>query len=241
MTAAQTLIWQTAGCPPVDGAKGKLLEDQPGWCDITGEWCERTADAKRALGSNFTDQSLWRRHTGRVGQAALWCTSGKGTQSPRLWSWICAPGETLPESVEKAPLHVPGLCQTNRANTTPVVEILAHPPEGEWVVTVALSGQKHVLPYARTNHGAGRWAIRMEDTTVTATPDEWSHVHTHVLALRRLGQSDASIKAGLPAFIKTGTQLEQVMHHLAEIRPWAAAPITDLALWTITKKILEEK
>lgn len=82
MTAAQTLIWRAAGTPPIEGAKGKLLKPQPGICAITGEHFDTTADAKRALGENFTDHSLWSTHTGRVGPAALWCCSGKTSQNP---------------------------------------------------------------------------------------------------------------------------------------------------------------
>lgn len=240
MTAAQTLIWDTAGRPAIDGAKGKLLKPEPGLCSITGEHCEVTADAARALGENFTDQSLWRAHTGRVGQAALWCCSGKGKDSPRMWTWVCAPGETLPPSVEKAPLKVPGLCQTNRANTRPVIDTLMHPPAGEWVVCIAVSGQKHVLPYAATNRGGGEWVVRMEDTTITATPDQWSTVFHTVLALRRLGVPAESIKAGRPDYIKTRDQLTQWAQLHQQLTPYQSAPIVDLALWCITKPIMED-
>ncbi|APT92904.1 hypothetical protein CPHO_08400 [Corynebacterium phocae] len=239
MTAAQTLIWETAGRPSVEGAKGKLLKDIPGLCAITGEMSERTADAGRALGANFTDRSLWQAETDRVGHAALWCCSGKGAHSPRMWTWVCTPGRELPDSVPKAPLHVPYLCQTNRSHTRPVIDILMYPPAGEWVVCIAVSGQKHVLPYARTNFGAGQWTIRMEDTTITATPDTWKTVFSHALALRRLGQNDQAIKTGAPTFIKTPEQLEQWKHHTDLLAPYRSAPITDLALWCITKPIIE--
>lgn len=240
MTAAQTLLWDTAGRPGVDGAKGKLLKPEPGVCAITGEHFDVTADARRALGENFTDQALWHSHTGRVGPAALWCCSGKGKTSPRTWTWVCAPGETLPDSHEKAPYRADGLCLTNRANTRPVIDILMHPPKGEWVVAIAVSGQKHVLPYATTNHGDGAWTVRMEDTTLTHTPDQWALVFAHVLALRRLGVPADAIKTGEPRFIKTPDQLAAWRHHSTALAPYAGAPITDLALWCATKPILED-
>lgn len=241
MTAAQTLIWDTAGQPPVDGAKAKLLKPEPGTCSITGEHSDITADARKALGENFTDHSLWATPSGRVGPAALWCCSGKGKLSPRTWSWICAPGENLPDSHEKAPYRAPGLCLTNRANTRPIIDTLSHPPAGEWVLCIAVSSQKHVLPYARTNHGAGRWTIRMEDTTITSTPDEFRHVMGHVLALRRLGIPAESIKAGEPGpYIKTAADLATWRAHATALTAFASAPITDLALWCATKPILED-
>lgn len=47
MTSAQSLIWHAAGCPPVDGAKGKLLKNQPAQCVITGEREDMTAPLKK--------------------------------------------------------------------------------------------------------------------------------------------------------------------------------------------------
>lgn len=240
MTAAQTLLWETAGRPDVPGAKARLLQHHPATCAITGEANAITADARRALGENFTDHRLWRAHTGRVGPAALWCCSGKGKQSPRTWTWICAPGVALPDSHEKAPYRAEGLCLTNRANTRPVIDILSTPPEGEWVCAVAVSGQKHVLPYAVTNHGAGAWTVRMEDTTLTHTPAQWATVFGRVLALRRLGVPADAIKAGEPRFITTPTDLTHWQRHATALAPFAAAPITDLALWCATKPILED-
>lgn len=240
MTSAQKLIWLTAGKPDVTGAKGKLLKPQPAVCAVTGEHEEITADAKRALGENFTDQSLWNAHSGRVGTPALWCCSGKGKESPRMWTWICAPGHDLPDSAEKAPLHVPGLCQTNRGNTRPVIDMLMSPPAGEWVLCVAVSGQKHVLPYARTNKGPGEWTVRMEDTTITATPDQWRHVFSHALALRRLGVTADAIVSGTPAYIKDPDQLTAWRHHAQQLDPYRTSPLVQLALWCITKPIMED-
>lgn len=58
MTSAQRLIWETAGKPDVPGSKAKLLKPEPAVCAVTGEHEQITADATRALGENFTDQSL---------------------------------------------------------------------------------------------------------------------------------------------------------------------------------------
>lgn len=240
MTAAQTLIWDTAGRPPVPGAKATLLKPEPGTCDITGEHCEHTADAIKALGENFTDHSLWSAHTGRVGPAALWCCSGKGKDSPRTWTWVCAPDEDLPDSSEKAPLHVPGICQTNRGNTRPVIDTLLNPPQGEWVVCIAVSGQKHVLPYARTNRGNSPWCVRMEDTTIRSDASLWRFVFTTVLALRRLGVPADAIKTSSPAYIKNTQDLQRWKTLADPLIPYANAPITDLALWCITKPIMED-
>lgn len=241
MTSAQQLIYDTVGCPPIEGSKGKLLKPEPGICSITGEPQEITADARRALGENFTDHSLWRAHTGRVGPAALWCCSGKGALSPRMWSWVCAPGVGLPDSVEKAPWHVPGLCQTNRSNTRPIIDLLIHPPAGEWVMCIATSGQKHVLPYATTNHGGGTSTIRMEDTNITIKHTQFRNVFEATLTLRRMGVTAENIKNEAPGnAIKTHDQLENWRHASQRIEHLRTSPLVDLALWCITKPIMED-
>lgn len=240
MTAAQTLIWETAGKPPIEGNKNKQLKPEPALCTITNEWCTTTADAKKALGTNFVDQSIWRNNSGRVGQAALWCCSGKGKNSPRMWTWICTPGHNPGQSSDKAPLNAPGICQTNRGNTRPVIDTLTTPPPGEWVLCIAESGQKHVLPYANTNHGTGQWSIRMEDTTITSTPEEFHRVFTLCLALRRMGIPADSIKRGTPDYVKTHDTLTQWEQLNTQLAPYRTAPITHLALWCITKPIMED-
>lgn len=240
MTAAQTLLWDTAGRPDVPGAKAKLLTDHPAVCTITGEPQDITADVTRALGENFTDHSLWSVPSGRVGPAALWCCSGKGATSPRTWTWVCTPGRELPDSHPKAPYRAHGLCLTNRADPRPIIDTLLNPTDSEWVIAVAVSGQKHVLPYARTNRGR-QWTVRMEDTTITADSDQWAHVFGHVLALRRLGVPGDDIKAGTPgAYLKTADQVAAWRHHSTALATHAGAPITDLALWCATKPILED-
>jgi len=57
---------------------------------------------------------------------------------------------------------------TSRADMRVVVDTLADPPEGEWVVSVAESGQKHSLPYAVVNRGRARWRVRMDALDVDA-------------------------------------------------------------------------
>jgi len=70
-----------------------------------------------------------------------------------------------------------------------VVDTLADPPEGEWVVSVAESGQKHSLPYAVVNRGRAQWRVRMDALDVDATPEDFRHAFAHVCALRARGFS----------------------------------------------------
>lgn len=234
------LVYDLAGRPALAESMQKLMADVPAVCGVCGSHADRTAPTDRALGDNFTDRSMFRdERSSRVCPACVWCCSGKPPATLRLWTIVAAPGVDLGPSQPKAWLQdTPGLLLTNRANPAPVAAILADPPDGPWLVTVAVSGQKHVLPYGTVNSGPGQWAVRMEATTVTATPDQWRHVHGHAAALRRLGVPADCVAAGTPGGIRTAEQLATWRRHADQLTPWVGSPLLNLALWTITKGTL---
>lgn len=241
MRAATRVVWEVAGRPSPVASTAAHLRDAPGTCAICAELADFTADFDKSLGANFTDRSLIRAQTSRVCAACLWCCSGKPPATLRMWSVVAAPGESLPESQPKAWLQgTAGLCLTNRASTRPIIDMLAAPPVGNWVVTVAVSGQKHVVPYAVANSGSGRWTVRVEDHNVTATPGEWARAHGLALALRRLGVPAECIPRGEPRFIKTQAALTQWRALDQDITPWKNSPVLTLALWTITKEVIND-
>lgn len=237
---ATRIIWDLAGRPDVAGAAAKLIQDHPAVCAVCGEASDHTADVDKALGANFVDRSHVDAMTDRVCPACLWCCSGKPPETLRMWSIIAAPGADLPRSNPKAWIQgTPGLCLLNRSNPAPVRDILANPPSGPWAVTIAISGQKHVVPYAHTNTGDDQWTIRVEDHDVTSTPQQWRHVHHHTLAIRRLGVPAEAIPSGEPRFLKTVTDLHQWKEHDQQISAYRRSPLLDLALWTITKETMK--
>jgi len=239
MTAPTTLVYELAGRPPLIASVEALFADDAGVCAVSGDHVEHTAPLKKALGANFTDQSIYRARTDRVGRAAVWCCSGKAPASIRLWSVIAAPGVDLPASQPKAWIqNTPGLCLTNRADTGPIIDILTNPPVGDWMVTIATSGQKHVVPYGTVNHGPGPWAVRFEATTVTSTPDEWAHVITHAARLRAAGHRPDDITAGAPTMpaLKTREAVASWRDLSGHLTRYTHSPLLDLALWCLTKE-----
>lgn len=239
MSEATRLVYDLAGCPPVTAAStAKHLQDHPGVCAICGHDEPITADFDKALGKNFSDRSLLEGGTSRVCPACLWCCSGKPPATLRMWTIVAAPG-TACRTHEKAFLQdTPGLSLINRANPQPLADILSDPPEGPWVASVALSGQKHVLPYARVNHGR-TWVVRVEDTQVSATSDEWVAVRDAAMGLRRMGVPADAVREGRPAFIKTSEQLAAWRDIDRQLTGWHRSPLLDLALWTVTKGTMQ--
>lgn len=235
--SAGLLVWETAGRP--DPASGSLLVDESGVCALCGVEQPRTAPAKKALGGNFTDQYLFRRSDAvRVCAGCLWVCSGKPPATLRMWSVVCTPGLEQPPSHEKAWLRdTPGLCLTNRADPLPVVRLLTNPPDGQWLCTVAVSSQKHVLPYAQVNTGAGRWTVRMENTDVTSTPAEFAAVLEHAAALRKAGHSPECVLTNTPSPAQTRTTagLDLWREHATALTPYHEGPLLQLALWCLTK------
>lgn len=239
MTAATTLVHALAGHPDPVASMAKLLCDTPGVCAVCARHVERTAEVNRALGANFTDRGMFRADgSGRVCAACLWCCSGKPPATVRMWSIVAAPGQVLPASNPKAWLQdTGGLYLGARGDVTGALvdSVLCAPPEGDWHVSVAQSGQKHVLPYADVNHGPTRWRVRFETVTITATPSQWVHVRSRALAIRRLGVPEPAVLAGRPDFIRTPDALAAWRDHNDALQPYLGSPLLSLALWTITK------
>ncbi|KMY23299.1 hypothetical protein ACU19_04810 [Actinobaculum suis] len=158
-----------------------------------------------------------------------------------MWTVVATPGRDLPASAEKAAGWIgnhPGICLTSRGDTTPVIDTLLNPPATAWVVSIAVSGQKHVLPYAEINHG-GYGVVRMENSDIPYLQGEWEFVFKHALALRRLGVPAADVGEGNPRYLKTREELELWQNHNTALGPFLRSPLLDLALWTITKGIIE--
>ena len=244
MTAATRLIHTLAGSPDVPGVAGGLLEDVAADCCICAQPSIRTAPTDRALGANFSDRGHLRHHgSARVCAACLWCCSGRPPATLRMWSIVATPGRTAAPSQPKAWVQAPGLCLTNRADTRPIIDMLANPPSGPWVVTVAISGQKHVVPYADVNHGSGSWRVRVEDHDVSSTPQEWAAVHGLALELRRLGVPADAVLSGDPQFAVKGGPTRDLLTRWAalapRLQPYLGSPLLRLALWTITRPIIE--
>ena len=241
---APRLVHRLVGEPPVEGGAVKAFTDTIAVCAMCGIDAGTTAPADKVLGSNFTDRSLFDApQSDRVCWACVAICSGSPPRTFRQWTIVATPGRSLPPSQEKASMWLgqhEGVCLTSKADTTPVIDTLLDPPAGDWVVSIAESGQKHVAPYAEVNHGdAG--IIRMETINIAYQRDVFRHVFGHALALRRLGLPADAVMSGIPKFIKTRTMLDTWRTHQQALHPFQGSPILALALWSITKGIIENE
>lgn len=242
MTHPIELIYSLTHDLPVQGKNAEAFKENPGICCVTGKTETLTAPANRVLGTNYGDRKLFNRpDSDLVGWPAAAVLSGGGVTTFRMWTIIATPGRALPASQEKAAAwlgETPGLCLTSKKDTTPVIDTLWDPPAGEWLIAVAESAQKHVLPYTQVNTGT-TGTVRFETLDVPYTQTNWRHVFTHALALRRLGIPAADVLKGTPRYLKTSSQLTQWREHDTALTGWHNSPLLRLALWVITKGIIE--
>lgn len=242
MRPAVRLIHDLAGRPPVEGASASQFKPVEAVCCMCGQVEAVTAPAGRVLGANFTDRTMFHRaDSDRVCEACTAVASGKPPRTFRLWTVVATPGHTLPPSQEKAAAWIgqhDGLCLTSRADTTPIIDTLLDPPDGEWVVSIAESGQKHVAPYAVINQGP-TGIIRMETVNIAYQRDTFRRVLKEALALRRLGVPAADIMTGTPRYLKSRADLAAWREYSQNLCGYEGSPLLNLTLWVITKKVIE--
>lgn len=233
------MVWELAGRPTRASIRP---EPVAGVCAMCGRQVDESLPTAKAIGGNFTDQYLLSRpDSPRICYACTWVCSGKPPDTVRMWTVAAAPGRAFGPSHPKAPWGNDQVHLTARNDMRQVVALLADPPDGPWLVSIAESGQKHHLPYARINHGRGRWTVRMDAVDVTATPDQFRHVFGHVVALRKAGYTAAEIEQLSPPVHKlTGDGLATWRHHSMALVPYKGGALVHLATFLINKEHLDE-
>jgi len=196
---------------------------------------------KDHFGANFTDHNMLRDFSsGFVCVPCAWVMSGRGTQGFRLWSVICRTDRELPPSHEKADKLGPHIQLTTRGDLSAAVELLLDPPDSEWVVSIAISGQKHVVPYAWANRGS-TWTVRMEGIDVVSDSVTFARVLFHAASLRSLGFTADEILSGVPSVHRITAEIFPLWtYHADALRRHRGGALLDLALVCITKERIDE-
>lgn len=243
-TSPCPLVYRLAGSPNLAATQDKLMTDNaPASCAVCGRRVDRHGPLAKVAGQNFTDQ-YWLADpvSTRVCPACTWCLTGKPPNTIRMWTILAAPGQEFPTSNPKAFLqNTPGLMLTSRGDTKPVVDILCDPPDTDWVASVAISGQKHVLPFAHINHGTGPWRVRMETCTITSTPAEFGRIIDHAAHLRSAKHSADSVLHLTPGPLKTRAALALWQQHATPLHRFRGSPVLELALWALTKETISDR
>lgn len=238
MRPASHLLWEVAGQPP---CPKKTRSCPDGTCCVCAEPCEQGVSVRDQFGAHFIDHNMLRDFSsGFVCVPCSWVMAGRGSAGFRLWSVVCRTDRELAASHEKADKLGPHIQLTTRGDLAEAVSLLLDPPESEWVLSVATSGQKHVLPYANTNRGR-LWTVRMESVDVNADSDAFAHVLFHAASLRALGFTSEEILSGEPSVHRVSPESYPAwLKHSEAIRTARGGPLLDLALVCITKEKIDE-
>lgn len=237
MSRATATIWDAAGRPtPV-----KPSEDVAGVCYLCASPMATGSRVKDVCGSTFNDHDVvaapWSTH---VCQACTWCLEGKPPDTIRMWSLVYREDTPAPPSNPKAVRQLgPNAWQGSaKSEPLPIVEILTLPPTdgSPWLVSIADSGHIHTLPFTAVNYGTGRWTVRIERETVTATPSEWQRLCHAAASLVCAGYHRNDVLTGDPhpsKLVKHGIAVWRC--HDADVRPYRGGPLLRLALFLLTR------
>lgn len=234
------MIWELASRPRRASLSAEPVEAD---CAMCGRHITQSLHVKQSIGGkSFTDQYLLAvRGSDRTCYGCAWVCTGKGMDQIRMWTILARTDMVLPPSNPKAIFAADHLHFTSRADMRAVVDTLAAPPDGEWIVTVAESGQKHTAPYAVINRGPGRWRVRMDARDITATPTEFRAVFGHVLRLREAGFRAEEIETLSPPIGRLNADTLPVwQHHAKALAPWRASGLLHLAVFLPNKEHMDE-
>jgi hypothetical protein len=223
------MVWDLAGRPaPKDPPSGD------GVCGL----CAASGVGHGKLGPNFTDRRIQDGPGDLLCAACTWVLGGKPPATLRMWTLVARTDRPCPPSQPTAHACGEFLHATNRKDTRWVAATLADPPDGQWLVTYAESGQKHTLPFATVNVGGGAWTVRVDGADVTSTPGQWRTVLAHTAALRSAGFSAAAIESGQPPIVAlkgNGLALWRA-HFDGVLAPFAGSGLLHLTNLMITKE-----
>lgn len=203
-------LWNLAGRPAPDW-QGKTRtprtppEPRPGVCALTGV-VGPVFDARHVVSDLFTS---WDRLPFRHRDPA-----GVAFSPPAAWAFRLRAARQQPHVSDDTALTEADPAMLHAA-------LVALPDHPTWVVTVPISRQKHLLPWAQPG------TVRTDDETVTWTADDVNRLGTYT-ALRRLGFGEAALAEPAPRWpILNRLDVEARMWTLlrwSDLDPWRAHP-----------------
>ena len=232
VTLAQE-VWRAAGLPP----PAEATHAAPGTCGVCGGSMGPFAPMATALSDSFSaHRDMSSISSEHACAACLQTMTGKPPATWRLWSVLWRE-DGLAESREGAPWSGRGLSLTNRAQTGLLLETLIKPPPCRWGMSLADSGQIHVLQFAPINHGgAVAWTVRLERNNIRARSADFRRYVHAAASLISAGFSRTEVENLTPnagTLTKAGPPVWR--EHSTTLRPIVRSPTMDLALFMIRK------
>ena len=242
--SAAAMAWEQAG-RPLRATLPPAPLPSPQQCAACGTVTTEPVPARMTIGGpTFTEHDkLTGPRSDWTCYPCAWVMSGRPPDAIRMWSVACAPGLDLgpshPASVKAVPGTHPGLFLGNRKDLRPLAALLCTPPDSPWCATMTGTGQKHCLPWAEVNHGAGRWHLRMDTADARAEPAEFTGLLARSAMLRQAGFTGAQITAVDPGGSLTRERLPAWREHAPHLTPWRGSSALRLANLIVVKDHLD--
>jgi len=196
-----------------------------------------------AFASGFGDyETLLHPESSAVCVPCAWSLGSKPPLTFRLWSLVHRSDREMGPSNPKCYLHHPALHATAKNDVREIVSILLEPPPdgSPWFVTIAASGQKHTLPFARLNVSSpwrGGWVVRFESEYIHSSRWEFARLLYHASALFILGCSREEIADGRPSVSTCARAGVSAMRpHIAHLANMRQSPVLRLVSFLLTPK-----
>ena len=236
---ATAILWAAAGRPdprrktvPATGACY--------WCSIpiTGDDA-RACKVDDVITDTFTDQDqALMRSSPWLCPGCAWTMTGRPPDTLRLWSVLWRDdGWQRPDNHPAAKDLGPAIHLQNKADPSAFRAVLRDPPAGRWLCSIADSGQIHTVPFAEVNHGAGRYSVRFERTTVWTTPEVYRLIDDTVSELVAAGFSKDDIAAGTPSPYRLTAETIPIWRSaMSRLAAYRGGHLLNLALFLFRKE-----
>jgi len=252
MTSLTQRLWIAAGQPmePLPAVPHESNEA----CAVCGCICGLALHAKDGIPATDTDLMYYKAPSSRVVCVACrWVSQGQPPDTIRLWSLVYRKDSPLEDpglfaaylagksTSINALANLSGIIWTNRSQWRSVVHTLCSPPECDWAVCIANSGQIHTVRFGTINHG-DHWTVRFERQDVSSNADEFTRLLHRVAQLKSAGFRDAEIASGQPSPASLFRAVQAWHTHATHIdyTRHINSPALDLALFCCTKEYTDE-
>jgi len=236
MQSPTQIIWEALGRPEQE----RPAEESYSNCALCGASCNGIGVTfKNGISDSFSDYRDLESPGGtHCCEACVWSMQGRPPKTIRMWSILWREDGLVPPSREGCPWQVPGVHMSNKADLTAFFQVLLNPPRCKWIMTLADSGQIHLLPFAKVNMPTAKsWTIRLERNDIKCNREDFPMIVSHAEALYRAGFVKDDIMYGQPQssmIYKRGINIWK--EHGGALKPWFGSKQLELATFFLRKE-----
>lgn len=236
MNTPSQILYQLADYPSVPYD----ILDTSESCWVCGFPCNKAVLLNKAIGQSFTDheksEAPWSDY---LCLPCCWVMSGRPPDSFRPWSvvWRSDKHFDVNPDVYKS-RQIKGVHFTKKIQPNEIVSLLSNPPKNHsYFCSIALTGQKHVIPFTKINHSSDYWTIRTDSYDITSSVAVFNDIFNKCQHLLQLNFSKIDIETGTPysSKLKDKQKREIWKSYEFDLVKWRGSNFLKLILWLVRK------